>query len=226
LTERHRFIDRALRMRHTPGAGYGVAILTVLAATGLRWVVGGQLMAGVPFITFYPAIILSALLGGYRAGALATVLSAMLAWYLFLPPAFSFAVDEPELVALLLFLFISAINVGLVWLLNRGVDRIVDQERNVRVLIESAPNGVVVVDEAGIIKLVNASAEKLFGYSRSELLGQRVDMLVPAAAAKTHREQREAYQRIPKPAQWAPAATSADVARTAPNSPWRSASIR
>ena len=42
------------------------------------------------------------------------------------------------------------------------VERLVLQQKNIRVLLESAPNGFVLVDERGTIKLVNASAEKLY----------------------------------------------------------------
>jgi two-component system sensor histidine kinase/response regulator len=55
---------------------------------------------------------------------------------------------------------------------KRGQDR-VDS------LLESAPDAMVVVDEEGVIALVNAQAETLFGYGRTEMLGQRVEMVVP-----------------------------------------------
>src|SRR6202043_3273877 len=76
--------------------------------------------------------------------------------------------------------------------------RIIAQVQNMSVLIESAPTGIVVVDEQGVIKLVNSSTEKQFGYSRLDLLGQRVDVLVPVPQATTHREAREAFQQKPE----------------------------
>ncbi len=48
-----------------------------------------------------------------------------------------------------------------------------------QVAVESAPNGILIIDRIGNIELVNAHIEQLFGFTRSELLGQRIDMLLP-----------------------------------------------
>jgi Amt family ammonium transporter len=48
-----------------------------------------------------------------------------------------------------------------------------------QVAVESAPNGILIIDQIGNISLVNAHIEQLFGFARSELLGKRVDMLLP-----------------------------------------------
>jgi two-component system sensor kinase FixL len=53
------------------------------------------------------------------------------------------------------------------------------QDDRFRLLVESSPNGIVLIDESHRIVLVNECAEKLFGYSRKELIGQAFDILVP-----------------------------------------------
>ena len=68
-----------------------------------------------------------------------------------------------------------------------------------RTLIDLAPDAMVGVDEAGTIVLVNAQAEALFGYSRDELLGRSVELLVPDAARRAHPRHREDYARDPRP---------------------------
>ena len=64
-------------------------------------------------------------------------------------------------------------------------------------LIEAAPDGVVITDADGVVRLVNRQAEVLFGYSRDELLGQPVDLLVPDAVRAVHPGHRRAYTRSP-----------------------------
>ncbi|MDE3136524.1 MAG: PAS domain S-box protein [Acidobacteriota bacterium] len=67
-----------------------------------------------------------------------------------------------------------------------------------RALVESAPDAVIIVDAEGKISLINRQTEKLFGYSREELLGQPVEMLVPAAHRAEHVNHRTAYAKHPQ----------------------------
>ncbi len=66
-------------------------------------------------------------------------------------------------------------------------------------LLEAAPDAMVCVDGDGLIALVNAQAERLFGYGRDELVGQRVEMLVPDAVRAVHPARRAGYVADPRP---------------------------
>jgi PAS domain S-box-containing protein len=66
-----------------------------------------------------------------------------------------------------------------------------------RLAVEAAPNGMILADRDGQIILVNEQAEKLFGYDRSELLGQRVEMLVPERFRARHPADRQDYAARP-----------------------------
>ena len=60
-------------------------------------------------------------------------------------------------------------------------------------LLDAAPDAIVAVAADGTMILVNAQAERLFGYPRAELLGRNVEMLVPEAARAHHPEHRRRY---------------------------------
>ena len=68
-----------------------------------------------------------------------------------------------------------------------------------RGLLEAAPDAVVCVDRTGRIELVNAQAVRLFGYSRDELAGQLVEILVPDAIKAGHPARRAGYVADPQP---------------------------
>jgi PAS domain S-box-containing protein len=65
-------------------------------------------------------------------------------------------------------------------------------------LLEAAPDGTVLVDEQGCIVLVNARTEQMFGYDRSELLGQTVELLLPDDLRAGHRGLRNGYLSTPQ----------------------------
>lgn len=66
-------------------------------------------------------------------------------------------------------------------------------EAQFRLAVESLPGAIVLVNKAGEIGLVNAQTEALFGYSRSELLGQPVEMLVPSQFSANHKQYRDSF---------------------------------
>jgi PAS domain S-box-containing protein len=77
--------------------------------------------------------------------------------------------------------------------------RSADLERSFSQVIESAPNGVVVIDSSGRIVLVNRELERMFGYSRSNLLNQPIERLLPEPFRATHSGMRMSYFMDPRP---------------------------
>ena len=67
-----------------------------------------------------------------------------------------------------------------------------------RELLEAAPDGIIEVDQDGRIVLLNHVTEKLFGYTRAELLGRNVDTLLPPALMARHAEHRDRYWANPQ----------------------------
>ncbi len=67
-----------------------------------------------------------------------------------------------------------------------------------RELIDAAPDGVVVCEQGGRIVLVNAEAERMFGYARDELLGLTIDVLVPRRSRAQHGQHVAGYADAPR----------------------------
>jgi PAS domain S-box-containing protein len=62
-----------------------------------------------------------------------------------------------------------------------------------RQVVESAPNAIVMIGPTGLIEMVNAQAERVFGYTRDELLGKPIEMLVPERYRPNHPELRKSF---------------------------------
>ena len=65
-------------------------------------------------------------------------------------------------------------------------------------LLEHAPDATVIVDADGLIRLVNAQTERLFGYYREELIGQPIETLIPARYHGKHVGERAMYSADPR----------------------------
>lgn len=66
-------------------------------------------------------------------------------------------------------------------------------EEKLKALIESTPDALVIVDSVGCIVIVNKQAEKIFGYHRSEIIGKKVEVLIPERFKTKHPHYREGY---------------------------------
>ena len=71
-------------------------------------------------------------------------------------------------------------------------------EARFRAVVESAPSGMVMINRAGTIELVNRETERLFGYSREELLGKPIELLVPHRLRQRHPEYRTDFFAHPQ----------------------------
>ncbi len=65
-------------------------------------------------------------------------------------------------------------------------------------LLETLPDAIVAVDRGGTIVQVNSLAQELFGYERDELIGQKIEMLVPENYRREHHHHRENFAQTPK----------------------------
>lgn len=77
--------------------------------------------------------------------------------------------------------------------LRAEIDRRSRSERNFRGLIDAAPDAIIVINRDGRILKVNVEAERMFGYSRDEMLGRDVELIVPERFRAAHRSKREGF---------------------------------
>jgi PAS domain S-box-containing protein len=78
------------------------------------------------------------------------------------------------------------------------LERLKRSEERFRLAVEAAPNAMVMVDRTGKIVLVNSQTEKLFGYAREELLGRKVEILVPPRFRAAHPAHRAGFHANPR----------------------------
>ncbi|MCC6140305.1 MAG: PAS domain S-box protein [Nitrospira sp.] len=72
-----------------------------------------------------------------------------------------------------------------------------ERDLQFQLVVESAPNGILLTSEDGTITLANAALEKIFGYGPGELIGHSVDSLVPAEFKSSHADQRRSFLSSP-----------------------------
>ena len=112
----------ARRSRYS--AAYSVPIIAVISITLMRLLFGADLIAGLPFTTYFPAIVVTALLGGFVPGVVVTVLVSMIAWYPTLPDEF----DPQAGLWFTLLILVTTLNIVVVALLNAAVERSIDHK--------------------------------------------------------------------------------------------------
>jgi len=80
----------------------------------------------------------------------------------------------------------------------REVNASDESEAYFRTMLESAPDAMIIVDDRGKIAIVNARAEDMFGYTREEMLGHRVEILLPERIRSDHKSHRRTYTAQPE----------------------------
>lgn len=111
-----------------PGAGFIFVVVLFSLSFLLRIALNDSLPPGYPFLTFFPAIVLSAVLAGVAMGALCGVLSSLAAWYFFLPPYGSFALSASTGLAMAFFAGVILVDLLLVYYMQNASRRLAEEK--------------------------------------------------------------------------------------------------
>ncbi|HLZ43233.1 MAG TPA: PAS domain S-box protein [Candidatus Sulfotelmatobacter sp.] len=165
---------------------YGFALLTVAVATLLRYALDVAFGQFPPFVMFFPAIILVAVLAGFAPGILATILSSASVAVFFWPSLNMFGAGRArETVGLLLFSVIGAGITGLATLYRRHDARLREFER----VVENLEEMIVVLDRDYRYLIANRSFLNYRGMKKEDVIGRHVsEILNPEAFQATIKE--------------------------------------
>ena len=177
----------------------GLAAVAVLAGMAARWGLDPVLEHRVTFLFFVPAVVLAAAVAGLWPGLFATLLGA----------GAGLAIDTMtgklgigDLVAAAIFLLVgTAVTVGGEWF--QRARRLADathmdlarREAHLRSILETVPDAMIVIDEAGLIRDFSHAAERLFGWTAQEVSGRNVSMLMPNPYRDAHDSYLQRYYR-------------------------------
>ncbi|MBF0441349.1 MAG: PAS domain S-box protein [Oligoflexales bacterium] len=136
------------------------------------------------FITFYPAVMLSAVLFGWGSGVVATVLSGFVATYFFIHPEGSFQIETvADIIALSIFtvtsLFYCAVadrsrKSLMISAYSRALESRNEEMQRQLALIDLSPDAIIARNMDGVVSFWNRGAEELYGYKKEEAVGRRI----------------------------------------------------
>lgn len=178
-------------------SAYALAFAGVAVALG--WgLLGGATPPGLMFMLLMPTVLLAGGVGGVAPALMA----AFAAVAVTLAMADLRSVPTPALVLEVLAYFGIAMGGGLfgegLWRSREETERghavLVEREAHLQSILDTVPDAMIVIDEAGVMRSFSVAAERLFGYSAEEALGQNVSILMPAPYQEAHDGYLERYR--------------------------------
>src|SRR5690242_18019358 len=137
-----------------PLLGYGAAVLSVVVALILYWLLGPELQA-LPFLIFIAAVAFSAWFGGLGPGLLATFLSAIAAAYFVLPPTFALSLDGAGIWRVFLFIVVASLINGLSYARSQALTGVERERALWQTTVASIGDAIISTDEAGKVFYMN-----------------------------------------------------------------------
>ena len=169
---------------------YGIATVAIAVALIMRVALASVLAGEASYLFFFPAILIASAVGGWGPGIFATFLGLLLGLFFV---ADDRSLSNADVINAIVF---TAVGVGASWrgdLLRRSrlaaalnAEQALARETHVKSILDTVPDAMIVIDERGIMQSFSTAAERLFGYSAEEALGQNVKILMPAPYREDH----------------------------------------
>ena len=183
------------------GAGTAIMVAIALLSAGFaaRILLDPLLGQKATFLFFIPAVVVASAMAGMRVGLLATAIgtSAGLGvdWL-------TGGIDSGSLIGACAFLLVG----GIITIGGESFQRaragaenthaaVAQREAHLRSILETIPEAMVVIDEAGAIRDFSHAAERLFGWTAAEVAGCNVNMLMPSPSREEHDGYLDRYYR-------------------------------
>jgi two-component system sensor kinase FixL len=187
---RPRLIERARLRAWRP---YAIATAAALICLGFRIALEPIFHERTLMVVFVPAVVFAATVGGMGPAVVATVIAAASA---LLFSGHALLTVPANLVEMLLFLGLGP-GLGLAGrsLIHRSQEaskalrHLAEREAHLQSILDTMPDAMIVIDDGGIMMSFSAAAERLFGWTATEVLGKNVSMLMPSP----YREQHDGY---------------------------------
>lgn len=192
------FVSRFLPRLSFPTALL-LALLAIGAGVAARLLAAEELGQRATFIFFVPGVVVASALSGVRAGGLATVAGAAAGLWC---DGLSGSIESGSLIAATAFVLIGmAVAVGGEWFQHARFETeaaaavLARREAHLQSILDTVPDAMVVIDEAGLIRDFSPAAERMFGWQAAEVTGKNVSLLMPAPYRSAHDDYLERYYR-------------------------------
>jgi two-component system sensor kinase FixL len=182
-----------------PALNYGISALLVAATFGLQWAISGHVDAQPRLLLFVPAVVFASGAGGLGPGLFATGLSLASAYATTTPAG---AWHDNNVIDAIAFTIIGC---GCAWggryfyearaKAAMSTADALAREAHLQSILDTVPEGMVVIDELGNIQSFSSAAERLFGYRAEEVTGKNIKLLMPEPYREKHDEYLQRYRR-------------------------------
>jgi two-component system, LuxR family, sensor kinase FixL len=180
------------------GEQYGIAVIAIVVAAIARLALSSVLSGEASYLFFFPAVLIASAIGGWGPGVFATILGLLLGLFFI---SDNRALSGADIVNAIVFVLVG---VGASWrgeLLRRSrlaaaasTESAVASAAHMKSILDTVPEAMIVIDERGIVQSFSAAAERLFGYTVAEAVGQNVKILMPAPYREAHDSYLERYK--------------------------------